>query len=165
MRKTFITFASLLLTATLALALPRFGSSSPSFSDYLGGVTRTPSFGLIDRSRVTFDHSLQMGVMGFSGGSLMQSLYSTTAHYRVSDPVSLSFTLGMMGTKYSGSSAPAISSDFIGGVALDYRPTNNMHFRVEIARAPTYYGLNRYTGSNSFFGSEGPLAPESETPR
>ena len=165
MQKISITLPCLLLTAALALAAPRFGTDSPSFSDYLGGTTRGASLGLIDPSRITFDHSLQMGVMGFSGGSLVQSLYSSTAHYRVSDPVSLSFTLGLMGTRYNGSSAPALSQDFIGGVALDYRPTNNMHFRVEVARAPYYYGLNRYTGSNSFFGNRGPLSAESETPR
>lgn len=164
MRKLLLTVAVLAITVAIATAAPRFGSGSPSFSDYLGKATHSASLGLIDPSRVTFDHSVQMGVMSFGGGSLMQSLYSSTAHYRISDPVSLSLTLGMMGTKYNGSSAPAMSSDFIGGVSLDYRPSNNMHFRVEIARGPANYGLNRYSGSNSFFGDNYLGFPESETP-
>ncbi len=165
MQKFLIVLLGSLLVAGLVSATPRLGSNSPSFREYLGGNIRGASLGLIDPSRITFDHSLQMGVMGFSGGSLMQSLYSTTGHYRISDPVSFSFTLGMMGTRYNGSGAPALNNDFIGGIALDYRPTNNMHFRIEVARAPSYYGLNRYTGSSAFFGDQDSRSPESATPR
>ncbi len=165
MRNFLLAITFIALAALSATSAPRYGGGSPSFGDYLGKATRSSSLGLIDPSRVTFDHSVQMGVVGFGGGSLMQSLYSSTAHYRVSDPVSLSFTLGMMGTRYSGSGAPAMSSDFIGGVALDYRPSNNMHFRIEIAQAPGYYGLNRYSGRNSMFESAESVFPESQTPR
>ena len=164
MRTLLIGLTVLLLTAMVSNSAPRFGGDQPSFSDYLGRSGQS-SLGLIDPSRVTFNHTVQMGMMSFGGGSLMQSLYSSTAHYRVSDPVSLSFTLGMMGTRYNGSGAPAMNSDLIGGVALDYRPSNNLHFRVEIARVPGYYGLNRYSGADSYFGNQSLFPPETETPR
>lgn len=161
MRKEFQILAVVLLIAPIVMASPRFGSETPSFRDYIGGGA---SLGLIDPSRVTFDHSIQMGFSGSGNNSLMQSLYASTAHYRVSDPVTLSFTLGMMGTRYSGSGAPAISNDFVGGVALDYRPSRNFHFRVKIVRSPQYYGLDPYSGFNALNNSTG-LFPGSDFTR
>jgi hypothetical protein len=153
MKRTLIALILTTCLAVTAMAVTPFGGIAPSFRDYLGGLKGNAGLGLIDPSKVSFDHSVQFGVSGWGNGSMMQSLYTSTARYRLSDPLSLNVTMGLMGTRFSGAGAVTTFQDLVGGAALDYSPSKNFHMRLEISRSPGYYVLNRYTGSPNYFGN------------
>lgn len=157
--------AAILLTAAWATAAPTMRGNGLNFRDYLGGSSRGSSLGLIDPSRLSFSHNVQMGFSSFSGGSMMQSLYASTARYRVSDPLSLSFTLGMVGTRLNAGGAPNTFQSLIGGAALDYHPTKNVLFRLEFARSPGLYRPYSRDWSAPWSGGANPIGGEIETAR
>jgi len=128
---------ALLATAVAAFSAPTLKDHSPRLGDYLGGKSNI-SLGLLDRSRMTINHTVQMGFSSFGGGSMMQSLYATTVGYRVSDPLSLSFTLGMTGNRINAGGVPTTFNSVVGGARLDYRPTKDLFLRLEFSRGPAY---------------------------
>lgn len=146
----------LALTASL-WAQPYSSSTQQNFRDYIRSGSGL-NVGLLDPSKVTVSHDVQMGYSSFGGGSAMTSLYATTLKYRISDPLSLSFTLGLSGSRYNFGKTPYSSTDFLGGVALDYRPTNGFRLHLQIDHGPLgYSGYDRYGlgGSYSRYGLDG----------
>jgi len=129
--------ATLLFAAT-TFAAPTKRDYSPKLKDYLGGRSAS-SLGLLDPSRMTVSHNVQMGYSSFGGGSLMSSLYATTIGYRISNPLTMSVTMGLSGNRLNMGGAPTTFNSIVGGARLDYRPTKDLHMSLEFAHLPGMY--------------------------
>jgi len=130
-----------ILLASTAMSAPTKKDYSPKLNDYIGGRSIS-SFGLLDPSRMTVNHSVQMGYSSFGGGSLMQSLYATSIGYRISDPLKMTVTLGLSGNRLNIGGTPTTFNSLIGGARLDYRPTKDFHLMLEFSRTPGLYQSN-----------------------
>ena len=155
MRKYLI--FSILLIGTLALnAAPTTKSNQLGFRDWLSSG-RASSFSLLDPSRMTVQHSLSFSYGSGGNGSLAQSLYLTRLGYKLSDPVTLTFLLGVQNNQYSGKlTLPSNYNSLLGGVALDYRPSRDFHLRLEVLQSPRYL----YLSDPGFYPYSSPLLDE-----
>jgi hypothetical protein len=146
---------NLLLIAVLivpSVVLAATGDEVSSVNSYLrsGGNSSLglKSFGFLDPSRMNFQTSYSMSYATGGGQGLMQGLFMETVGYRLSNPVSLTFNLGFQHTPYSsfGPDGLTKSARFVGGAALDWRPTQNMFLHLEVASYPSYgaYQYNPY---------------------
>ena len=144
MRKIFYIIGVLLLCISALTATPRMNDGKLGFRDWLiGGSSPASIGGLIDPSRLTVQHNVSFGLASGGGSSMMQSLYTTRFGYRVSDPLTLTLMLGVMNNQFKGcANVPASYSNFLGGVALDYRPRHDISIHFEVLRAP---GLFHYS--------------------
>ena len=148
MRKYFLLLTFLVGTLT-AGAAPTVKTTQLGFRDWFNRG-RSASFNLLDPSRLTIQHSFSFGYATGGSGSLAQSLYMTKLGYKLSDPVTLTFLLGVQNNQYSGKQAlPGNFNSLLGGVALDYCPSNNLHLRMEVFQSPRYLyltdpGFNHY---------------------
>ena len=150
MKKALMVLAVVILTGSLAFAspLPDF-ADKPTMGNYLKSGSSTTGLGyhpgslsvggLLDPSRLTIDHSASFGVSAFGKQSLLQGLYQSRFRYRLSDPVMLSFLLGVQNLK--GNNIPGFNTanSLYGGFALDYRPSRNYLFRIEVQHLPIGY--------------------------
>lgn len=87
----------------------------------------------------------------------MQSLYATNIGYRLSDPLTLTFTLGLAGGRYNFGGVPATYNSFIGGARLDYSPSKDVHLRLQFDRVPGLlhsYRRDDYPGFSTGVGLE-----------
>jgi len=145
-----LTTLTLLILVGMSVAAPTILVKRPTVNDWIGGMGRSTS-GLIDPSRLTINHGMSFGASFGGGNSLMSGLYQTNFLYRLSNPLTLSLSLGMQNLKYSGN--PTSQSSILAGFGLDYRPTKNLHFRVQMQQMPfgSYRNnnLNRNLGSTS----------------
>jgi hypothetical protein len=153
------TMINLLLIALLIvpnLVLATGGDDASSVNSYLrsGGNSTLglKSFGFLDPTRMNFQTSYSMSYATGGGQGLMQGLFMETIGYRLSNPVSLTFNLGMQHTPYSSFGPDGItkSARFVGGAALDWRPTQNMFLHLEIASYPSYGAYQYSPYSNPF---------------
>ena len=137
-------------------AAPTVKSDKLGFRDWLGG-NRGTHFSLFNPSRLTVQHNVSFGISSSSSGSLAQSLYMTKLGYKLSDPVTLTFLLGVQNNQYSGRLAlPSSFNSYIGGVALDYRPHRDVFIRFEMLHSPRYL----YLSDQSFYPYKSPLLDE-----
>lgn len=84
-----------------------------------------------------------------------QSLYTTQFTYKLSNPVTLNFLLGVQNLQ--GNNIPGLGSQnaVLGGFSLDYRPTKNLHFRVAMQNLPDgawYSSPGSMNSQRSLFG-------------
>ena len=134
----------------VAGAAPTLEDRQPGLSEWLGGNTH-PSLGLIDPSRLSVQHSFSFGFAsggGPNGGSVMQSLYATQFRYQFSNPLTMTFVLGLQNSRFGGGDVTGDYSSVLGGIKLDYRPTSNFFINVEFMRSPvqTWPGMYRQHG-------------------
>ncbi len=86
----------------------------------------------------------------------MQSMYATRIGYQLSDPLKLTFLLGVQNSRFNSPQLqPMDFNSLLGGARLDYNPTDNFHLRVEFQNSP--YGSvnpwsNRYLNSSHISG-------------
>ncbi len=145
MNKLFAFTAVLLLLSFTVTgnANPRYEDNSPTVSDWISGsYNPKSSLGLLDPSRLTVSHSVSFGGSFGSGGSVLGGLYATNFRYRLSDPLTIDVMLGLQNLKYSGVPGYDMQNDVIGSFRLDYRPSKNWLFRLEMNRGvydPYYY--------------------------
>ncbi|MFC2150007.1 hypothetical protein ACFLQV_00740 [Calditrichota bacterium] len=141
LKKTLTYIAIIALTSQVGYAMPSRDSNQPGFTDYMRSGSN--SFSLLDPSKLTFNHNVSFGFSSGYGNSLMQSMYATQIGYQLSDPVKLTFLLGMQNNQLNpGSGQPMEFNNLLGGAALDYCPSDNFRMRFEILNAP---GLNPYS--------------------
>ena len=142
----FITILVFILFGFYAAhAAPAFENNQASFKDWLGGSEKS-SFNFLDPSRLSVNHSISLGFSGGGGSSLMQSLYTTRLGYKLSDPLTLTFLFGIQNSRFSSKTFnPGINNSFLGGVALDYKPSRNIFIHIEMLQAPGLNWLNRQT--------------------
>ena len=136
-----------LLLMILPLAAQAQGGESGSGSE-VGSYLRSGSgnglglnfqpMGLLDPSRMTFNHSYSMAYMTSGGQSAMRGLFMETIGYRLSNPLSLTLNLGYLHQPYSSLGPDGLTQGgtFVGGAALDWRPSQNMFLRLEVGRYP-----------------------------
>ncbi|MFH1861922.1 MAG: hypothetical protein ABH878_03830 [bacterium] len=122
--------------------------------------------GLFDPSRMSFAHSYTMSYMTSGGQGIMRGLFMETIGYRLSSPLFLTLNLGYLHQPYSSFGPDGVfqSGSFVGGAALDWHPSDKMHFRVEVANYPSL-GVNPYSPYGyypSFGGYNSPLFPNSK---
>ena len=146
---------SILLTALLLAAVTTNLSAADEnqgVSSYLrsGGLNSLGirPLGLLDPSRMNFQTSYSMSYATSGGQGLMQGLFMETIGYRLSNPLSLTVNVGFQHTPYSSYGPDGItrSAHFVGGAALDWRPSENMFLHFEVANYPSYgmMGYNPY---------------------
>ena len=178
MRKTLTTLGLLALLLPMAiLAQDGSSGSGAGVSEYLRsgggnglGLGWQP-LGLFDPSRMTFNHSYSMSYMTSGGQGVMRGLFMETTGYRLSNPLSLTLNLGYLHQPYSsfGPDGLTQAGTFVGGAALDWRPTSNMFLRFEVGRYPSGspYGYNPYWAPMPYMTPTNPDPPntaESNSP-
>ena len=150
--------------ATPGVKGPAYSGSRPTVSDWIGQKDYSqPSLGLIDPSRLDVSHTVSVGGAFGGGQSLMQSLYAANFAYRLSDPLTLNFTVGMQNLKYNSPGMGDYTSP-LGGVSLDYRPSKNFRFIASFQRGPYCgYALNS-APFNYYGGYHDPLIRYADEP-
>jgi hypothetical protein len=153
MKTALIMLCLLLLTLTFAaLAQGGANGSGSEVSSYLrsgGGLgLGLQPMGLLDPSRISFNHSYSMAYLSSGGQSAMRGLFMETIGYRLSNPLSLTLNLGYLHQPYSSLGPDGLTQggSFVGGAALDWRPSKNMFLRLEVGRYPagSPYGYSPY---------------------
>jgi len=84
----------------------------------------------------------------------MQSLYFTRIGYQFSSPLTVTFLLGMQNNQYGGNLRQQSLTIPVGGVQLDWRPREDMYFRMSIMRAPSGmygYGTSPFMPYNNSY--------------
>jgi hypothetical protein len=156
--------SAILVFACTVFAAPTYGDGSPSLRDYISGRTM-PTLGILDPSKMTISHNIQMGFASFGGGSMMQSLYATTVGYQLSNPLTLNVTMGLAGTRYNFGGAPMTYNSLIGGATLDYRPSKDVFFRLSFNHGPGLYQSSYYDNQAGFSAGAQVFGEKSETGR
>jgi hypothetical protein len=154
MKYKIISLQLIVLLIVPVSALAGTGDQGLGVNNYLrsGGVTQLGMnpLGFLNPSRMTFNTSYSMAYATSGNNSLMQGLFMETIGYRLSNPLSLTLNLGFQHTPYStvGPDGLTRSARFVGGAALNWRPTENMFLHFEVANYPSYgsYGYNPYWG-------------------
>ncbi len=124
----------LLVMINLAGAEPLKTTDQQSVSEWLTKPGKT-SLGLIDPSRLSVNHMVSFGTAFGGGKSLTSSLYASNFAYRLSDPVTLNFTLGIQNNRVGGLPNDLNGSSLFGGFRLEYHK-NDFMFRLEMYKVP-----------------------------
>ncbi len=127
-------------------AAPFSDYSKPTINDWIGGSVSQSGFGLrpygsssaglLDPSRLSIDHAVSFGVTSSGDQSLTQALYQSRFNYRLSNPLTLSLMMGVQ--NMNGNNIPGFNSEnaVFGGFSLDYRPSKNVFFHLEMQHLP-----------------------------
>ncbi len=119
------------------------------------------SVGLLDASRVSMNHQVGMGYMSSGGHGYTQGYYLNTIGYRFTAPVTLKLRMGVANNPYAQTSGTGYgqsalggmlnNAEFFGGADLDWRPADNVLFRISVDKlAPGMYRSGHY--GNLFMG-------------
>lgn len=117
------------------------------------GVTRQPSFSLIDLSRLHLSHSYSVSFFSGSSASGSQALYNGTVTYQIAQPLTLTLNLGILhdpGAIFGGQSNFGANATFLPSGWLDWRPSENFRMSVGFETIPAYgynngmYNMGRY---------------------
>jgi len=111
------------------------------------GLSRRPSVSLIDLSRLDFSHSYSLSY--FSGGAYSGTMgyYSGTMRYRIADPLTFTFNLGILhnpGSLFGGSGSFSRNSMFLPSGRLDWRPSDKFRMSIGFETVPAYYNHRGY---------------------
>lgn len=150
--KLFLLSISLLIIVGLTTAAPTIIDQRPTVKDWIGGMGNRSS-GLIDPSRLTINHGMSFGASFGGGNSLMSGLYQTNLLYRLSNPLTLSLSLGLQNLKYGNS--PIAQNSILAGFRLDYQPNKNFLFRIQMQQMPFGSYLNNNLNRNAGSGTLG----------
>lgn len=104
--------------------------------------------GLYDPSRMQMNQSYSMAYSTSGGEGFMQGLYLNNMRYQLSNPLMLDLNLGYMFTPYSSYDSGINgmnSGDFVGGLALTYKPSRNVALQIGFSRMPFYYSPYSYS--------------------
>jgi hypothetical protein len=141
MKKMVFCFVLLLIAATA------FGQSltSPKDNSYLS----KKSFSLFDPSKLKMSQSYSLGYYSGPGGSASVGYYLNSIEYSFSRPLKVRLDLGFMhnpGALLSSRSGVSKSGSFVPGVSVDWRPSPNFNFRLDVRQVPysSYGGYNGY---------------------
>jgi hypothetical protein len=131
--------------------------ASQTKSDYGGSGARDSSskiLGIIDPARLSVSHSMNVGVVGGSGSSRLQSqsLYSTMLRYRFAAPVTLNLNFGLpihsTFSPYQNLTGENMQSlnyfkNIPFDVSLTWKPSERFFFNFSVVNSPAYYGYGR----------------------
>lgn len=136
--KLKIVILVLLIPALTLQAMPTRKPAPSGINSYITGGLSRASFGLLDPSKMTVQHYASMGAQFGGGASLMQSIYTTRIGYQISDPLSLTMFIGLQNNQMGGNLPNQSITMPVGGMTLDWRPRDDMFFRLSVMHMPAY---------------------------
>ncbi len=107
------------------------------------------SFSLFDPSKLKMSQSYTLGYYSGRGGSSSVGYYLNSIEYTIASPLKVRLDLGFLhnpGAMLSSRSGVSKSGTFIPGVSVDWRPSPNFNFRLDVRQVPftNYGGYNGY---------------------
>lgn len=103
--------------------------------------------GLLDWSKVRFDHSYSIGYASGGGQSISQGMWRSTMYYDFSPQLSLALNVGVLHNTGSlfNTSINTGKSTILPGATLDWRPNAKTQVRISFQTynglaSPSYYG-------------------------
>ncbi|MBL7191072.1 hypothetical protein ISS30_05200 [bacterium] len=148
--KKFVVFFLVLLLSLQVLGQYRENTPSTPVRSRFTVPAQSNIFGLFNPQNLQMSHSYSFMVATSNSGSLMQGLYLNSMRYRISDPLTMNVRLGILHQPYSSYTGyTPQAANFLGGVELEYHPTNNIGLYLGFSNMPIYYSPylydNRYS--------------------
>ncbi|MCP4632249.1 MAG: hypothetical protein GY855_04930 [candidate division Zixibacteria bacterium] len=116
-----------------------------------------PGLSILDPDRIRTSHSYSFSYFSGSGGSGSVGMLMNSIEYKVSDPLKLTFDIGVMHNPSAivGRSNSGISPVVVPGFTLQYQPSNSFLFRMSIQSYPnSHLGRYYYSGYNNGVSSD-----------
>jgi hypothetical protein len=113
-------------------------------------------FGWFDMDRLSMHHSYSLSYMSFGGRGLSVGMYTNSMFYQFSDPLSVQFDVSVMHSPFNNLGnklGSDLSGIYVTRAELNYKPSDNMLFRIQYRQLPSMYWLNN-NRSWDFFGTE-----------
>lgn len=133
----------LVLAALILIPAIAFAQGVPDLKgeSYVGKNT----YSLFDPSRLTVRQSYSLGYYSGGGRSGSIGYYLNSIEYVFSNPLRIRVDLGYLHSPtgmFSGGSSTLNSGAFVPGLAVDWRPSKNILFRLDYRHVPLgAYGL------------------------
>lgn len=104
------------------------------------------SLSLLDPSRLKMSHSYSLSFVTGGGRSQTIGLYMNSIEYQISRPLTLRLHLGYLHQPtalFGRSRSSNFGGTFLPGFELDYRPSENFFFKINMSSYtyPYYYGM------------------------
>jgi acetyltransferase-like isoleucine patch superfamily enzyme len=138
MRKISILF--LILVPVIALA-----QSAPDLQNQ--SYVSKGSLPFFDPSKLSMKHSYSLSYYSGNGRSGSIGYFMNSIEYAVANPLKIRFDIGYLHSPTSMISKNSSITDngvIVPGVAIDWRPTDNMRFHIDIRQVPATNTLNDY---------------------
>ncbi len=152
---------------TLMSRQPDFDARSLVSSDGSSGRSSVSGFSLNNPNRFSMHQSYSVMAASGNAGTMSSGLYLNTLGYKISDPLQLFVDVGFHTPIHStmqnmnGNTGASASSVIIPRMGLEYKPTDNLTFNLELVNGPDAwkaygYGMGSGYGHSSFYGSRFP---------
>ena len=130
----------LLVLAVVAAGL-RAESPNPSLAFKSAGSFQPVGFlsTLLDPSRWSMSQQYSVSFLSNGKQGFSQGLYINTIRFRLSDPLSMEVRLGAVHGLGMDKNRGGVG--FLQGATLQYRPSNNTTFTVDVQSVPSVWGL------------------------
>jgi len=105
------------------------------------------SLSFFDPSKLTLKQSYSLSYYSGSGRSGSIGYYMNSIEYAVASPLKIRVDIGYLhspSNMISKNSTGLGNGVIIPGVAIDWRPTDNIRFNIDIRQVPAYNSLNDY---------------------
>jgi hypothetical protein len=105
------------------------------------------SLSFFDPSKLSMTQSYSLSYFSGSGQSGSIGYYMNSIEYAVASPLKIRVDIGYLhspSNMISKNSSNLGNGIIIPGIAIDWRPTDNMRFNIDIRQAPAYNNLNNY---------------------
>ena len=138
MKKLLILILILIPVVALAQTAPDYQNQS-----YLSKGS-VPFF---DPSKLSMKQSYSLSYYSGSGQSGSIGYFMNSIEYAVASPLKIRVDLGYLHspTNFISKNSSALGNGVIvPGIAIDWRPTDNMRFNIDIRQAPAYHRSNEY---------------------
>lgn len=121
----------------------------------LGIAPAVSPHGLLDLSKIRFDHSYSIGYASGGGQSISQGMWRSTMFYDFSPKLSVALNLGVLHNTGSlfNTSINTGASTFLPGATLDWRPNSKTQVRVSFQTYQGLYAPSNYGRGYNWLGS------------
>jgi len=108
---------------------------------------------LFDPSRLKMHQSYTFGYYSGGGRSASIGYYLNSIEYTFANPLTVRFDLGFVHNPGAivGTSAASRSSAFVPGISVNWRPSSNFNFKLDIRQVPIVNGNGYYDYYNPGF--------------
>jgi hypothetical protein len=119
-----------------------------------GARPSNSSFGLIDFSKLQFQHSYSLSFLSGGTGDGTVGLWNTTMFYEFSPKLSMALDVGVMHAGGALTNPDGNDATVLPGFMLDYHPSKNFSLSIGVSRVNPYYAPSRFN-SVGFGGYNG----------
>jgi hypothetical protein len=127
---------------------------SEGYTNVGQAVTRSSDgllFGWFDPSRLTMRHSYSLSYSSFGGQGLSVGMYTNSLFYKISGPLDVQFDVSLIHSPFgSFAGAKNFSGISLSRAELNYRPAENMWFRVQFRQLPAMYWMGSGYGMDLY---------------